>query len=80
MKMVCIASAPECNIAMVALAVQSSPYLKVFASFAEARNAALAELLRQWHKPFPGEPQTAHNELRIMREQIESQLREPKLL
>ena len=33
----------------------------------------------RWHKPFASDPQSVHDELRILREQIESQLRQPSL-
>lgn len=46
---------------------------------AAARIAGLEELLRRWHKPFPSEPQHIHDELRLMREQIESSLNQPSL-
>jgi hypothetical protein len=36
-------------------------------------------LLRRWPKPFPTDPSSVHDELRLMREQIESQLRQPSL-
>lgn len=44
-----------------------------------ARTAALGELIRRWHTPFPSELQSVHDELRIMREQVESRLRQPSL-
>jgi hypothetical protein len=44
-----------------------------------ARDAGLAELLRRWHKPFESDPESVHDELRILRDQIESQLRQPSL-
>jgi hypothetical protein len=50
------------------------------ASLQEARMMALEELLHRWHTPFPSDPQAAHDELRIMREQIERQLQQPTFL
>jgi hypothetical protein len=44
-----------------------------------ARTAGLEELLRHWHPPFPSEPQSVHDELADLREQIELQLRQPSL-
>lgn len=44
-----------------------------------ARTAALGELLRRWHKPFASEPASVHEELRDLREQVESHLRQPSL-
>lgn len=44
-----------------------------------ARSAALNALLRHWHTPFPSEPQSVQDELRSMREQVESHLRQPSL-
>jgi hypothetical protein len=44
-----------------------------------ARTAALEKLLRRWPRPFHSEPTSVHEELRIMREQIEGQLRQPSL-
>jgi hypothetical protein len=45
-----------------------------YSSIAEARTAGLEDLLRRWHTPFPSEPTSVHTELRVMRDQIESQL------
>ncbi len=50
-----------------------------FSSYQQAREAALKDLLRCWHKPFPSEPQSVHVELNAMRQQIEDQLRQPSL-
>jgi hypothetical protein len=50
-----------------------------FATKEAARTAALAELLRHWYTPFPSEPQSVHDELRIMREQVQAHLRQPSL-
>lgn len=44
-----------------------------------ARDAALAELLRRWHTPFPSDPQSVRDELRILLEQIDRQLSQPSL-
>jgi hypothetical protein len=44
-----------------------------------ARTAGLEELLHRWYKPFPSDPQSAQDELRILREQIEAQLKQPSL-
>jgi hypothetical protein len=46
---------------------------------AGARTAGLEELLCRWYKPFPSDPQSAQDELRILREQIEAQLKQPSL-
>jgi hypothetical protein len=51
-----------------------------FPTMDAARTAALVELLRRWHKPFPSKPASVHAELRDLREQIESRLRQPSLL
>jgi hypothetical protein len=51
-----------------------------YSTLAAARHAALEELLRCWHDPFPSEPATVHAELRAMRKQIENRLRQPSLL
>jgi len=50
-----------------------------YADVRSAKEAALAELLRRWHQPYPSDPQSVHDELRLMREQIERQLRQPTL-
>ncbi len=50
-----------------------------FPTIVVARTAALEDLLAHWHKPFPSEPESVHDELRIMREQIEASLRQPSL-
>jgi hypothetical protein len=50
-----------------------------FSTEEAARTAALDELLRRWHKPFPSEPASVHDELRDLREQVESRLRQPSL-
>jgi hypothetical protein len=39
--------------------------------------AALEELLRKWHRPFPSDPATVQAELRILREQVEAHLSQP---
>lgn len=50
-----------------------------FATIAAAIDAGLEDLLRCWHKPFPSEPQSVHDELNDMRQQIEARLRQPSL-
>lgn len=50
-----------------------------YGSIGAAIDAGLDELLRHWHKPFPSEPQSVHDELNDMRQQIESRLRQPTL-
>jgi hypothetical protein len=50
-----------------------------FADIQAAKTAGMEELLRRWPKPFPTDPSSVHDELRLMREQIESQLRQPSL-
>jgi hypothetical protein len=50
-----------------------------FATEATARMAAIEELLRKWHRPFPSDPATVQAELRILREQVEAHLSQPSL-
>lgn len=50
-----------------------------FATVAAAIHAGLEDLLNRWHKPFPPEPQSVHDELADMRRQIEARLRQPTL-
>ena len=50
-----------------------------FSSVSEARLAAITALLRHWHSPFPSEPASVCDELRIMREHIEAHLAQPSL-
>lgn len=50
-----------------------------FPTIDAARTAALDELLRRWHKPFASEAASVHDELRDLREQVESHLRQPSL-
>jgi hypothetical protein len=50
-----------------------------FATMDAAHTAALGELLRRWHKPFPSERTSVHDELRDLREQVESHLCQPSL-
>jgi hypothetical protein len=50
-----------------------------FATLASARDAALEELLRRFPTAWESEPQSVHDELRILREQVEAQLRQPSL-
>ncbi len=50
-----------------------------FPTMDAARAAALDELLRRWHKPFASEAASVHDELRDLREQVESRLRQPSL-
>jgi hypothetical protein len=45
----------------------------------EARVAALAKLFKKWHKLFPSEPESAHEDMRVVREQVESSLQQPSL-
>jgi len=52
---------------------------KGYATLNAARMAALDELLRQWPKAWPSEPTSVHHELRLMRDQVESHLRQPSL-
>ena len=50
-----------------------------FATKQAARTAALNQLLRHCHTPFPSEPQSVHDELRDLRDQVESHIRQPSL-
>lgn len=50
-----------------------------FATLAAAIDAGLNDLLRRWHKPFPSEPLSVHDELNGMRQQVEARLRQPSL-
>ena len=50
-----------------------------FATKQAAREASLTELLGHWHTPFASEPASVHEELRNLREQVESHLRQPSL-
>lgn len=50
-----------------------------FATIDAARTAALEQLLRSWHTPFPSEPDSVRNELAEMRAQVEARLRQPTL-
>lgn len=50
-----------------------------FATLSAAIDAGLNDLLHRWHKPFPSEPQSVHDELDGMRQQIEARLRQPSL-
>ena len=50
-----------------------------FSQLTEAVAAGLDELLRRWHTPFPSEPQSVHDELNDMRQQIEARRRQPSL-
>ena len=56
-----------------------SAHSEGFATIGEARRAGLEDLLRQWHEAWPSEPKSVHDELRVMREQIEAQLCQPSL-
>jgi hypothetical protein len=49
------------------------------ATLADARTAALDELLRQFPTAWPSDPASVHEELRNLREQVESHLRQPSL-
>jgi hypothetical protein len=44
-----------------------------------AIDAGLEDLLRRWPAPFPFEPESVHDELNEMRQQIESRLKQPSL-
>ncbi len=46
---------------------------------AEARTAALEYLLKRWHEPQRSYPASVHDELRMLREQVEGQLCQPSL-
>lgn len=50
-----------------------------FRTLETARVAAIEELLRRWHQPFPSDPASVQAELRDLREQVESHLRQPSL-
>lgn len=50
-----------------------------FTTITEAIDAGLDELLRRWPTPFPSEPQSVHDELHDMRQQIEARLKQPSL-
>ena len=50
-----------------------------YATCDAARIAGLEELLRKWHTPFPSDPESVHEELADLRQQIEVQLRQPSL-
>lgn len=50
-----------------------------FVTLDAARTAALEQLLRHWHMPFSSDPQSVHQELHRLREQVEVQLRQPSL-
>lgn len=50
-----------------------------FASFATARNAALAAMLCHLPKAFPSEPAIVLEELRELRDQLEGHVRQPSL-
>ena len=50
-----------------------------FPTLAAAKAAGLEDLLRRWHKPFESEPESVHEELRIMRAQVEDHSRQPSL-
>ena len=50
-----------------------------YPSLDAARTAGLRELLKRWHKPFPSDPQSVHDELQMMREQVEARLQQPSL-
>jgi hypothetical protein len=50
-----------------------------FADVQAARTAGMEELLHRWPKALPTDPSSVHDELRLMREQIESQLQQPSL-
>jgi hypothetical protein len=50
-----------------------------YPSLDAALNAGLEEMLRKWRQPFPSDPAGVHEELRILREQVEARLRQPTL-
>jgi hypothetical protein len=50
-----------------------------FSSIEAARTAAIERMLCRWHSPFPSDPASVHEELRKLREQLESHLRQPSL-
>ena len=50
-----------------------------YPSLDAARTAGLRELLEQWPKPFASEPQSVHDELITMRDQVEVRLQQPSL-
>ena len=51
-----------------------------YRTVAEAIDAGLHELLRHWRTPFHSEPQSIHDELNDMRQQIETRLSQPMLV
>ncbi|MGE0290440.1 MAG: hypothetical protein AB7F35_25460 [Acetobacteraceae bacterium] len=50
-----------------------------FATAREATDAATKELLRRFPKPWLGEPQSVHDELRELKAQIEQRFSQPTL-
>lgn len=50
-----------------------------FETLEAARIAAIEDLLRFWHEPFPSAPASVRLELRDLREQVEAHLRQPSL-
>lgn len=50
-----------------------------FTTVTAAIDAGLEDLLQRWHKPFPTEPDSVHNELNDMRQQVEARLKQPSL-
>jgi len=50
-----------------------------FATYAQALDAGLQELLKHWHTPFASDPTSVHEELRQMREQVLARIRQPSL-
>lgn len=50
-----------------------------YVSLDAARTAGLERLLRSWHSPFPGDPDSVKKELSEMRSQIELHLKQPSL-
>lgn len=50
-----------------------------FPSFAEAKTAAITELLTKFPKPLGPEPQSVHDELRDLKAQVEQLLVQPSL-
>ena len=51
-----------------------------FETSAEALDAGIALLLRRWHTPFPSDPASVQEELRLLREQVLARERQPSLI
>lgn len=52
---------------------------RAYSTLDAARTAALEQLLREWHTPFPSDADSVRTELADMRRQIEERLRQPSL-